>query len=118
MSLCLPHQARLCYLPSHESDPSGRSQRAGARAARKAISYQSQPSADSNSFESLYYRHVGKIYTPYIICNDMNFDTTNLRGLFQSTALQCPSVDAAGFEVLFNYAKQRNFDLTIKSPRY
>ena len=33
--------ARLSYLLPHESAPSGRSQRAGARAARKAISYQS-----------------------------------------------------------------------------
>jgi hypothetical protein len=32
--------ARLCYLLSHESAPSGRSQRVCARAARKAISYQ------------------------------------------------------------------------------
>jgi len=32
--------ARLSYLLPHESAPSGRSQRAGARAARKAISYQ------------------------------------------------------------------------------
>lgn len=39
LSLCLPHPACLCYLLSHESAPSGRSQRAGARAARKAISY-------------------------------------------------------------------------------
>jgi len=36
----LPHPARLCYRSAHESAPSGRSQRAGARAARKAISYQ------------------------------------------------------------------------------
>ena len=45
LSLCLPHPARLCYLPSHESAPSGRSQRACASAARKAISYQSPEQA-------------------------------------------------------------------------
>ena len=41
MSLCLPDPARLCYLLSHESAPSCRSQRAGAGAGRKAISYHS-----------------------------------------------------------------------------
>jgi hypothetical protein len=42
-SLCLLHPARLWYLPPPESAPSGRSQRASARAARKAISCQSVP---------------------------------------------------------------------------
>jgi GNAT superfamily N-acetyltransferase len=39
-SLILTPAPRLCYRFHHESAPSGRFQRAGARAARKGISYQ------------------------------------------------------------------------------
>jgi hypothetical protein len=75
----------------------------------------SQPPADPNDFEALYYRHIGKIYTPYVTCENMDFETSNLRALFRAAALQCPAVDEPAFGALFDCAKQRDFGLTLVS---
>ncbi len=64
---------------------------------------------DKNSLERLYYKSVGSLYTPYITCAPMQFDTSGVETLTRKADLKCPAVDEASFDKLMDYAKQRNF---------
>ncbi len=61
--------------------------------------------------ESFYSKTVGKIFNPYILSNEMNFNTENLKGIYYDNNLFCPKIDYNNFSKLINYAKSRNFDL-------
>nr|VFK15891.1 MAG: Nucleoside-diphosphate-sugar epimerase [Candidatus Kentron sp. LPFa] len=63
---------------------------------------------DKNIIEKMYYRSVGKIFTPYITSESMFFDKSNMEGV----PLECPKIDAEKFNILMDYARTRNFGLS------
>ncbi|MFA5143952.1 MAG: SDR family oxidoreductase [Candidatus Omnitrophota bacterium] len=67
-----------------------------------------------NPIESLYYRTIGGIFTPYINSEPMLFNTKNLNVVLSSAKLICPSVDEVTFPVLIDYAKKNNFNLSTR----
>ena len=72
---------------------------------------------DKNNLEKLYYKTVGKVFTPYITSEPMLFDAGNLVNLLHKEELLCPAVDEKNFLVLMKYAKQYDFGLAKKEPR-
>ncbi len=58
-----------------------------------------------NRLESLYYKTAGKIYTPYVTGEAMQFDVSNLTNV----NIQCPLIDTARFQILLDYAQAMNF---------
>lgn len=69
---------------------------------------------DMNRLEALYYKTVGKVFTPYITAEPMLFDTTNLQGILKTSGLTCPVVDNKNFSVLMDYAREHDFGLVIR----
>lgn len=67
--------------------------------------------SDMNKLESLYYKTVGKIYTPYITSDPMLFSTSNLKKILLSEGLECPAVDQGNFRALMEFARGRNFGI-------
>nr|VFK36400.1 MAG: Male sterility protein [Candidatus Kentron sp. SD]VFK38650.1 MAG: Male sterility protein [Candidatus Kentron sp. SD]VFK78621.1 MAG: Male sterility protein [Candidatus Kentron sp. SD] len=63
---------------------------------------------DKNIIERMYYRSVGKIFTPYITSKSMFFDKSNVDNI----PLECPKIDEEKFKVLMDYARSRNFGLS------
>ena len=63
---------------------------------------------DKNIVERMYYRSVGRIFTPYITSKSMFFDKSNMEGI----DLECPKIDEEKFNILMNYARSRNFGLS------
>nr|VFK21301.1 MAG: Nucleoside-diphosphate-sugar epimerase [Candidatus Kentron sp. LFY] len=63
---------------------------------------------DKNIIERMYYRAVGKIFTPYITSESMLFDKSNMEGV----PVVCPKIDEEKFKILMDYAKSRNFGLS------
>nr|VFJ54777.1 MAG: Male sterility protein [Candidatus Kentron sp. FW] len=63
---------------------------------------------DKDIIEKMYYRSVGKIFTPYITSRSMFFDKSNMG----STQLECPKIDEKKFNILMEYARSRNFGLS------
>jgi len=61
--------------------------------------------------ENFYFKTVGKIFTPYIFFDEMNFNTDNLAKIYSDNNLFCPRIDQNNFSKLIKYAKDRNFDL-------
>jgi hypothetical protein len=68
---------------------------------------------DMNRLEELYYKTVGKIYTPYVASESMLFDTTELKKILGSSGISCPEVDSKNFTALMQYAKSKNFGIQI-----
>ncbi len=71
---------------------------------------------DKNPLEKLYYKSVGSLYTPYITCDPIHFDTSSLKTVIQQVGLKCPVIDEAAFDKLMDYAKQRDFGLSRTHP--
>ena len=69
-----------------------------------------------NPLESIYYRTVGKIFTPYMKSESMHFDTSNLENVWKTANLTCPPIDKDNFKILLDYAKKYDFGLTISTP--
>nr|VFK44794.1 MAG: Nucleoside-diphosphate-sugar epimerase [Candidatus Kentron sp. TC] len=63
---------------------------------------------DKNVIERMYYRSVGKIFTPYMTSKSMFFDKSNIEG----ASLECPKIDVEKFNILMDYARTRNFGLS------
>lgn len=68
---------------------------------------------DMNSLEKLYYKTVGKIYTPYILSNPMLFDIDNLLEPMKKTGIVLPEVNSSSFSRLMDYAKDKAFGVKI-----
>ena len=68
--------------------------------------------SDLDACEGIYYKTVGKLYTPYIINDPLVFDIGNLEEIHRAGNITCPEVDAARFERLMAYAAGQNFGLT------
>lgn len=64
-----------------------------------------------NSIESMYYKTVGAIYTPYVTSQPMYFDNSNLDEFSKKHNLYCPPVDEYNFKNLMNFAKNSDFGL-------
>ena len=69
---------------------------------------------DRTFLENLYYRTIGSLYTPYITCEPMLFDVSNLQRLLKKFDLRCPTLDEKALGILMHYAKDRDFGLTIR----
>ncbi len=73
--------------------------------------------ANQNSIEKLYYRTVGRVFTPYVRSEPMLFDTSNLDHLLKKAHLQCPRVNAENLRILIDYAKAHDFGLKLGKRR-
>lgn len=69
---------------------------------------------DKNPFEEMYYRSVGKIFTPYIIDQPLRYLNYNLQEVIRDNNLTCPEMDSTNFSKLIDYAKRHNFGLSHK----
>jgi len=67
---------------------------------------------DKTPFEKLYYRSVGRIFTPYIIDPPLYYNNDNLKGVMKEHNLKCPEMNEANFQKLMDYAKKNNFGIT------
>jgi len=74
-----------------------------------------------NPLEKIYYKTVGKIYTPYTVSEPMLFDTSNIRPILDQAGLSCPPVDEKNLRILLDYAVQNDFGMSLNeehpSPR-
>lgn len=68
-----------------------------------------------NKLEDLYYKTVGKVFTPYITSEPILFDIENLKNVSNMTKLSCPSMNETNFLILMDYAKTQNFGLHAKN---
>lgn len=64
---------------------------------------------DTNDLEKLYYKTVGKIFTPYINQPSIIFDVTNLEKVKQKHQIECPAINKSNLNLLYSYAKKFNF---------
>jgi len=62
-----------------------------------------------NPLEKIYYKTVGRIFTPYVISEPISFDTCNLYDVLKRAKLSCPPVNEKNFSLLMEYAKKVNF---------
>jgi nucleoside-diphosphate-sugar epimerase len=67
--------------------------------------------ADRNRNEELYYRTVGRLFSPYILAAPMDFDTSTVRKVVRRASLRCPELGRDNIRVLLEYAKDRGFGL-------
>lgn len=71
---------------------------------------------DMNDMERLYYKTVGKQFTPYINAKPMLFSVENLKNVLAKASLRCPQIDKKALCILVDYAKKYDFGMTnIKS---
>jgi len=68
------------------------------------------PNAIEN-IEKIYYKTVGKIFTPYVVSDPMLFNTHNIKELAKKHNLVCPDINKKNFMLLLKYAKKYNFGL-------
>lgn len=68
---------------------------------------------DQNPHELVYYRTAGRILMPYVTCDPMLFDVSNLEGILRPESLRCPPVDANNFAILMNYARRCDFGVSF-----
>jgi nucleoside-diphosphate-sugar epimerase len=70
---------------------------------------------DKNQMEKLYYKTVGKIYTPYTTSDPILFDTSSVKEIAEKRILSCPKIDDDRFSILMEYAKKANFGIDVTS---
>ncbi len=66
---------------------------------------------DKTPFEQLYYRSVGKVFTPYVIDPPLYYNNDNLKGVMKEYNLICPEMNETNFQKLMDYAKRHNFGI-------
>ncbi len=66
---------------------------------------------DPNAAEAGYYRTVGKIFTPYITPDPIDFTTETIRPVLQRNRLRCPRVDGDALARLLAFARRHDFGL-------
>lgn len=66
-----------------------------------------------SKLEKLYYKTVGRIYSPYMASPPMLFDTSNLKEIYLKNGLKCPEINISNMQKLLDYAKQKDFGLRI-----
>jgi len=70
---------------------------------------------NKNDLEKIYYRSVGRIFSPYIIGPSMIFNVKNLNLICDKYNVYCPIINKRNFIKLLDYAKGRNFGLKLHS---
>jgi len=66
---------------------------------------------DMNKIERIYYKSVGRIYTPYLLENNIRFYTDNLKDFTKKHKITCPPMNEANFGKLIGFAKENHFGL-------
>lgn len=66
---------------------------------------------DKNESEAWYYGTLHPIYAPYIVHPPLDFDTQAMNKLEQSANVFCPPMDESNFDILMQYAVNKNFGL-------
>ena len=61
------------------------------------------------ALEALYYRTVGRIYTPYIMSLPMDFDTQSLQNVLTKSGLRCPPVDRGQSHAPYGLRQKERF---------
>jgi len=64
-----------------------------------------------NAEECFYYKTAGKIFTPYINTEPVNFNRDSVKKIPDLKNLECPPIDEKNLGVLFCYAKKYNFGM-------
>ena len=74
-------------------------------------SYQLTNSMPDNlsRLEKYYYKTVGKIFTPYVAAEPMQFDLSNWSSVLDKSVVYCPEINSLNFCKLLDYAKTYNF---------
>ena len=62
-----------------------------------------------NRVEKLYYKTLGRIYTPYVTAPPMLFDVTNLEAIRRGAGIECPRINPERFRILMSYARSHDF---------
>ncbi len=75
----------------------------------KGCSFVAEVPKDLNEMEKFYYRTVGKILTPYIIGENMEFSVENLGEILNK--VKCPRINENNFKTLMEFAKQKGFGI-------
>lgn len=70
---------------------------------------------DKNEIEKLYYKTVGKLFTPYAVTKSIEFDTSNIEKYLRSANLICPQIDMENLNRLIDFAKGKYFNLKIEN---
>ena len=70
-----------------------------------------QPNNYISKVEGLYYKTVGKIYTPYVNHKSILFDNQNVQNIYYNKNMQFHNMDIDEFGMLIDYAKRVNFGL-------
>lgn len=68
---------------------------------------------DKNILEQMYYRTVGKIFTPYMIDPPIKYNNDNVQEIIKKNNLECPLMTDENFKKLIDYAVEHNFGLNI-----
>lgn len=77
----------------------------------EGFSFTDKEPENKNGIEKVYYRTVGRIFTPYIIGDPMHFKVDNLIEFHGKTNVKCPVIGKENFMHLMGFAKQKNFGL-------
>lgn len=70
-----------------------------------------EPNNKKNAFEMLYYKSIGKIYTPYLLMGHCNFNIDNLIEINKSSVPYL-EINKSNFMDLIRFAKERFFGLS------
>lgn len=73
--------------------------------------YVAEEPKDKNKIEEMYYRTVGKIFTPYGISDEIIFDVSNLTEFTKKSGLICPVINRENYLKLLKYAMDNYFGI-------
>lgn len=77
------------------------------------VEFVSKIPTDMNRMEKLYYKSVGRIYTPYLLENNIEFDIDNLKSFGRKHKIVCPPMNEHNFRRLIGFAKGNYFGLKM-----
>jgi len=77
------------------------------------VEFVNKTPADMNRMEKLYYKSVGRIYTPYLLENNIEFDIDNLKSFGRKHKIACPPMNEHNFRKLIGFAKEKYFGLEM-----
>ncbi|MFA5104244.1 MAG: SDR family oxidoreductase [Candidatus Margulisiibacteriota bacterium] len=77
------------------------------------IEFINKTPTDMNRMEKLYYKSVGRIYTPYLLENNIEFYIDNLKSFGRKHKISCPPMNESNFRKLIGFAKENYFGLEI-----
>jgi len=72
------------------------------------------PEKMDNDLEKLYYKTVGEIYSPYLLSDNIRFDSSSLNLVREHSEITAPKIDKSNFTVLLQYAMDDYFGIKRK----